>query len=533
MKFNKTEYYPTPKELVSKMVDGIDFAKCATILEPSAGTGHIVDVIKNKMEQRRYQADIDCIEVDPELRSILKDKNFRVIHDDFLTFHTFKEYDLIVMNPPFSNGEQHLLKALKLQKSGGHIICLLNAETLNNPFTLARKELLRVLEEKTDYSCEILSNSFSSSEHQTNVDVALLKISVKEEEKFSYFREELRHARAQKEAQSEEKNFIAENDLISQIVKQYDFEVELRTKLIREFHAAKPYILRSFDNPNTAAFRLVGSNDTRYSDLTVNEDIKAVRRKYWETLFAHKSFIERLTSSMRQDLYSRIDELVDFDFSYFNIKQLQLEMTQNIVGNLEKTALDIFDKLSHQYSYESYSKNVHYYNGWKTNKSWFVNKKVILPFSGFSRWGDANLDRYTISATFNDIEKALNLFNGNKTLTIDLGEAIEKAVEVGQTKNIEFNFFDVTFYKKGTAHIVFKNMDVLKRLNIFAGQKKAWLPPVYGKKAYQEMSPEEKAVIDDFEGEESYREVFSQPEHWLMESSSLLSIPSSLETVTH
>lgn len=52
------------------------------------------------------------------------------------------------MNPPFSNGEQHLLKALELQKSGGHIICLLNAETLNNPFTLARKELLRVLEEK-------------------------------------------------------------------------------------------------------------------------------------------------------------------------------------------------------------------------------------------------------------------------------------------------------------------------------------------------------------------------------------------------
>lgn len=47
------------------------------------------------------------------------------------------------------------------------------------------------------------------------------------------------------------------------------------------------------------------------------------------------------------------------------------------------------------------------------------------------------------------------------------------------------------------------------------------------------MTPEEKTVIDEFEGEESYREVFAQPEHWLMESSSLLSIPSSLETVTH
>ena len=34
------------------------------------------------------------------------------------------------MNPPFSNGDKHLLKALKMQEKGGAIICLLNAETI-------------------------------------------------------------------------------------------------------------------------------------------------------------------------------------------------------------------------------------------------------------------------------------------------------------------------------------------------------------------------------------------------------------------
>lgn len=51
-------------------------------------------------------------------------------------YSTMKEYDLIIMNPPFSNGNSRLWKALDLQeRNGGAVICLLNAETLKNPYT--------------------------------------------------------------------------------------------------------------------------------------------------------------------------------------------------------------------------------------------------------------------------------------------------------------------------------------------------------------------------------------------------------------
>ena len=56
--------------------------------------------------------DIDCVEIEPELRAILKAKGFRVVHDDFLTLHTYKHYGLILMNPLFSVGVRHLLKAI-------------------------------------------------------------------------------------------------------------------------------------------------------------------------------------------------------------------------------------------------------------------------------------------------------------------------------------------------------------------------------------------------------------------------------------
>ena len=40
------------------------------------------------------------------------EENFDIVYDDFLKYKPFKTYDLIVMNPPFSNGCTHLLKAL-------------------------------------------------------------------------------------------------------------------------------------------------------------------------------------------------------------------------------------------------------------------------------------------------------------------------------------------------------------------------------------------------------------------------------------
>ena len=107
------DFYPTPKNLIEKMLFDLDFKMIKTILEPSAGNGNIVEALKEK--EKRYNSsynkyynisvfDIDCIEADQNLQHILKGKNFRVVHNDFLTYDTMKEYDLIIMNPPFSNG---------------------------------------------------------------------------------------------------------------------------------------------------------------------------------------------------------------------------------------------------------------------------------------------------------------------------------------------------------------------------------------------------------------------------------------------
>lgn len=109
------EFYPTPKNLIDKMLEGTDLSMVSSVLEPSAGKGDIVEVLREREENYGWKFDIDCIEMDRDLRFVLEGRGSRVVAGDFLQYNTMKEYDLIVMNPPFSTSSSHLMKALDLQ----------------------------------------------------------------------------------------------------------------------------------------------------------------------------------------------------------------------------------------------------------------------------------------------------------------------------------------------------------------------------------------------------------------------------------
>ena len=148
-------FYPTPAHLVRKMLDKVDWKYVDSMLEPSAGKGDLALPTIEKWQiargfyteysKKEHPADMDCIEIDPNLRAILKDKRLRVVHDDFLTYSTMKRYSLIIMNPPFEDAARHILKAISLLKPKGQLVALCNAETLRNPYTNERNLLVRTI----------------------------------------------------------------------------------------------------------------------------------------------------------------------------------------------------------------------------------------------------------------------------------------------------------------------------------------------------------------------------------------------------
>ncbi len=534
------DYYPTPGKLIDKMLSGIDFDKIETILEPSAGNGNIVDALRQKEEihnkyhrYEEYKIDIDCIEVDPNLQHILKGKEYRVVHNDFLTYDTMKEYSLIIMNPPFSNGCKHLLKALEMQsRTGGAVICLLNAETIRNAYTNERLDLQRKL---TEYNAEIefIQDAFldTDAERKTGVEIALIKVYIPKVQKESFIWEGLKKAQKEREYDAVESTQLIDSDLFKAIVNQYQLEVEAGTKLIKEYFAMQPLILSEFDKNKETGETIQKGNcilslKVNNKEVSVNRYIREVRRKYWKALFQNPRFIGQLTNNLQSEFYNKINELCDYDFSLYNIYQLKIDMQKKVVSGIEDTILKLFDEFSNKYHYyDEMSKNIHYYNGWKTNKAWIINKKIIIPLSGYRglqfSWGGFRPTYYETVRKLQDIEKCFNYLDGGLTEAVDLEKSLKFAEEFGETKNIQLKYFTVTFYKKGTCHIVFNNEELLKKFNIFGSQRKGWLPPSYGKKSYKDMTAEEKAVVNEFEGEKEYNKVLENTGYYLFDGNNL------------
>ena len=573
-----SEFYPTPPSLVEKMLEGIEWQYIHTILEPSAGKGDILREIAKAEKNFRYDGhfDVDCIEIDPNLRQILKynfgarekvledeacrirnkykycynysfeyydetakkyvplpPKDFKrakeieaelktfikegihIVHDNFLTYNPFKQYDLIIMNPPFSNGDKHLLKALDMQKKGGNIVCLLNAETIRNPYTETRRELLRQLE-KHPHTIEYIDNAFVSAERSTGVEIALIKVAIEQVQEESDIYNRL------KEAEEYEDNFdptvtdLEVTDFIKAAVNMFNLEVKAGIELIRQYKALVPYMACSFD-------------DTFYSkepilklkigdkNLTVNGYVKRVRYKYWRNLLANPKFMGKLTSKLQQEYREKVDKLENYDFTEFNIHTLSTEMNAQIRRGVEEEIIAMFDRLTEEHHwYPECSKNKHYYDGWKTNKAHKIDKKVIIPCYGvWSEWSGKPRE-YEARKVLEDIERILNFLDGGMTEEVDSWNTLKVYLEsYNITKKIPLKYFTATFYKKGTVHLEFTRPELIERFNIYAAQNKAWLPPNYGKKKYKDMTAEEKAVVDSFQGEAAYNEVMAKAEYYL------------------
>lgn len=532
-------FYPTPKELIDKMLSGVDYDKIQTILEPSAGKGDIVDYLEEKRGSRYYRNyyyDIDCIELEPELQSTLKGKKYKVVHNDFLHYNTYKKYDLIVMNPPFDNGVMHLLKAIDIQKDGGGIICLLNAETLKNPYSNPRKDLIQKL---NDYNAEIeyIENAFINAERKTSVEIALIKIYIPAKEEICNFLNELKQEEKHEEIYdttcTELTRFANQNEYIESAVEQYNIEVKLGIKIIQEYNAMKPYIKNRItredekDCSDTILTLMVGSEYS--SDIqiaSVNEYIKKVRYKYWEALFNNPNYTKKLTSNLVSDLWKKLDTLTNYDFSVWNIMTIQEELMKDTLKGVEQTILNLFEEFSNKYHwYDETSKNIHYYNGWKTNKGWKINKKVIIPLNAYSNWSGRFDTSYTVTGKFNDIIKVFDYLDCGKTTNIDIDAVLKEAQNNYQTSKIPLKYFNVTFYKKGTCHIEFLDLELLEKFNLFGSQKKGWLPPNYGKKQYKDMTAEEKEVVKEFSGsEEEYNKIFNKQDYYIVKNNELLMI---------
>lgn len=484
--FNKN-FYPTPDSAISLLAKDIK-ALGKKILEPSAGKGNIVDFLAKQENRGSSKLQIDALEIEPELQQILYSKKCNVVGSDFLTYETHTEYDYIIMNPPFDKGAKHLIKAIQLAEKQStlscEIRCILNSETVLNPHSEERKHLINLID-KHSGSYTIHDELFKGSERSTNVQTAIITIKVfsKSKDYKTIFDSIVNKMESQK----------VHKNALSTVLKSH--EIEKREKNIYLYvdlyseHVAKIKSIYSgvaslfmYENDAASLVKDKGEKDyfgfytgIRRGDFdNLPEVIENVRRIYWKLILNTDEFAKKLTNDAREELQKMIDSSSSIEITIDNIKMLLNSLYQNKGEMLKKATLNMFEKLTENHMGD-FAKNIHYYNGWKTNNAFKVGKRVIIrdvsygEHSSFNKWKGVWADEYK-SDLYSDLIKALI------PLTTDLIN--QKPEHYGDGK-YENDKFIIKCYKKGTTHITFKDQDLLDRFNILCGQESGMLPTDY------------------------------------------------------
>lgn len=512
MFIDNPDFFPTPRKIARLMMRKITNKDAKYFLEPSAGKGDIADVIKNpttweefeeehpeyhkkRNDDREYyygrnsdnsRVHIDVLESYPALIQVLRGKDFDVVGFDWLTYEGLSYYDAIVMNPPFSEGDKHLLKAWEFLHHG-EIVCLLNEETIKNPYTEDRKRIAQIVEQFG--SVEYLGDCFSSAERKTDVRVAMV-----------YLKKEAADDTADMwaKAATHEKNYtgdfdgdpqmLAIRDNLANMEHWFNMANEHWVKGIEHIRKARLYM-----NQNKISDSRSGSHDDDFEKIlgmalsnantSRSEFLRKHRRQAWTSVFQQMEFDRWLDSKQQEKFLRDVQRDSTIPFTAENIKNTLENVFMSRKRLFDESVASVFDELC-SHAVENGSGPVmpdklkgRRSEGWKTNDSYKVNQRLIFPYGvemGYSgklrQRGYGSSDSGTVCR---DLDRILCVLDGRPFQNCyTVGAAIENAAP-GEL--VESEYFEIRGFKKGTLHLKFKRLELWELFNKTAAAGKKWI----------------------------------------------------------
>lgn len=164
------QFFETPPDVATLLVDMADLPERSRVLEPSAGKGAIARVL------HAHGHEVDVCEKWDKNREHLRFAGFNIVSDDFFNIVNGR-YDAIVQNPPFSRGldEQHFLHALpNVNKRGGTVASIMSVAW---KFSTRRSaEMLRQMERSGAVTwTELPKDSFRASGTGVNTGIMIAR----------------------------------------------------------------------------------------------------------------------------------------------------------------------------------------------------------------------------------------------------------------------------------------------------------------------------------------------------------------------
>lgn len=534
------EFFPTPPAVIAMMLHPYrpktDVGRCdnrmlqeMTILDPSAGSGSMLKFIHSLFSQHQDKPTLHAIEHNPDMQPLLREQ-FTFVHDDFLTFHSDVRYDLILMNPPFSNGDAHLEKAWEVMQHGD-IVCLLNAETLRNPYSQRRQWLVQLIEEHG--SVEFIGQAFKNSQRPTDVEVALVRLKKHDEHGRFDFWEDDQFAPEEQDFSFTEQGMAdmpAVNNKIAVMVQQYQLAQRAFVDYLKAYKRLEYHALPLIGGPKK------GMNDLLHEALkqetgkqAYNTFVTELQRDAWNLIIERTDLRDLMSQGVRKDFDAMRKAQGGMPLTEANIRALLEMLSLNRATILQRCVEEAFDLMTRYHD-----GNHSHYEGWKSNNAFKVNRKVIIPgyaVTWESRWGGSWSMNYNRQNEWLDIDRACAMLEGKRlssptsmkhmakddrpyrssqrtvvTIYDALAGRLHELAHLDKYQHYvdnvcESEYFHIKFWKKGTAHLVFKDEGLWQRFNQQAALGKKWLPNNPGDAPMPKPDPAEQRYAKRLEAD--------------------------------
>ena len=479
------DFYPTPKSVIDEMMLGEDVLG-KIVLEPSAGSGNIVDWLKEHGAAR-----VIACENDPNIRKLL-DGKCEFLTEDFLTVTSemISHIDYIVMNPPFSEGAKHILHAFDIAPAGCTIVSLCNYSNLERGWSYEKnKKLIETVEQYGQ--SEYLGQVFNTAERKTNVSVSLIKLYKEgrgEDEFDNYFFSQEDEDIANMNQREGIMKYNVVRDLVNRYVaavKLFDETLEAANRIneIAQFPEAGKY-----DYIPIKFGTIKGEFSGKAVVVNHQEYKKALQKYYWHIIFDKLNMEKYATKLLRQQINRFIEKQANVPFTMGNVYRV-IDMVIQTNGQRMNTALlEAFDLIC-SYSSENSTAG----EKWKTNANYMVNRKFIVPYmcdgyhdryvvhhscyctkNGKEAYPTVRLHGHNIES-MEDVCKALCYITGTNYDYVEGLHFHNEREEWGEW--FVWGFFRCKGFKKGTMHFEFLDEDVWFKFNYEVARQRGWELP--------------------------------------------------------
>lgn len=478
------QWYPTPASLARRAWSLFKDKEHLRVLEPSAGNGDLLDVLKDESGRRPT---IDCCEIDLARHPILREKGYSVVGTDFLAMESLNIYSHVIANPPFHSGVAHLLHAWE-RVWDAELVFILNAESVKNPFTADRKRLVHLIEQYG--TVEFARGAFATEEAQRKTEVEVALVWLRKEapvtdilgDLINELKADQRDGKALAEGYEELNQVALPASVIENAVAAFNAAVMAMQDAVKA-RARQNYYARILgetmavrsgsaesSKPNTSAKWMQGEIEEGYKDL---------KDRAWSGILRGTQIESRLSSKAQRRLEADFETIKRLEFTTANIYGFLCGLIDNQQTIQLEMICDVFDSIS-----KHHTDNAHLYRGWKSNDRHRTQAmrikmtRFILPGFESERW-QRGLG-YNAIRSLSDFDRVFAMLDGGKLRPevglVDIFERDFEALRSGE--RVASSYFECRYYPRaGTVHFFPSRKYLIDALNRYVGRHRQWLPP--------------------------------------------------------